>query len=179
MTIIYKQFYHCHDSKLLFQAIYTFFFKSDFTIMFEYISFFRLFSFQTFYVYNYYLMSTFSKNKEGIVFPNCKERLNFRALDRQSLSHPWFSRGEQEVTMFFSEFQISKVIASRISQGKHINYFINDYNIQLRLFFTMKRLYLPLILPGWQVCCTWSLSKTGDQVTYPNACYQIFPVQAA
>lgn len=46
-------------------------------------------------------MSTFSKNKEGIVFPNCKERLNFKALDRQSLGHPWFSRGEQEVIIFF------------------------------------------------------------------------------
>lgn len=45
-------------------------------------------------------MSTFSKNKEGIVFPNCKERLNFKALDRQSLGHPWFSR-EQEVIFFF------------------------------------------------------------------------------
>lgn len=73
-------------------------------------------------------MSTFSKNKEGIVFPNCKERLNFKALDRQSLGHPWFSRGEQEV-IFFSKYQISKVIASRFSQGKHIIQFANDYNM--------------------------------------------------
>lgn len=51
-------------------------------------------------------MSTFSKNKEGIVFPNCKERLNFKALDRQSLGHPWFSREEQEI-LFFSKYQKS------------------------------------------------------------------------
>lgn len=130
MTIIYKQFYHCHDSKLLFQAIYTFFFKSDFTIMFEYISFFRLFSFQTFYVYNYYLMSTFSKNKEGIVFPNCKERLNFRALDRQSLSHPWFSRGEQEVTMFFQNFKYQKSLLQELVKENTliISLMITTYN---------------------------------------------------
>lgn len=130
MTIIYKQFYHCHDSKLLFQAIYTFFFKSDFPIMFEYISFFRLFSFQTFYVYNYYLMSTFSKNKEGIVFPNCKERLNFRALDRQSLSHPWFSRGEQEVTMFFQNFKYQKSLLQELVKENTliISLMITTYN---------------------------------------------------
>lgn len=35
--------------------------------------------------------------------------------------------------MFFSEYQISKVIASRISHGKHIIYFTNDYNIKLNV----------------------------------------------
>lgn len=53
-------------------------------------------------------MSTFSKNKEGIVFPNCKERLNFKALDRQSLGHPWFSREEQEILFFFQNIKYQK-----------------------------------------------------------------------
>lgn len=98
--------------------------------MFEYISFFRLFSFQTFYVYNYYLMSTFSKNKKGIVFPNCKERLNFRALDRQSLSHPWFSRGEQEVTMFFQNFKYQKSLLQELVKENTliISLMITTYN---------------------------------------------------
>lgn len=121
-------------------------------------------------------MSTFSKNKEGIVFPNCKERLNFKALDRQSLGHPWFSREEQEI-LCFSKYQISKVIVSRFSQGKHIIHFASDYNIEL--YWNVSVLYLPPILPGWQVGCIWSLSKTGDLVTYPSVCYQIFLIQAA
>lgn len=122
-------------------------------------------------------MSTFSKNKEGIVFPNCKERLNFKALQTERV---WVIHGFPEKNRkycFFSKYQISKVIVSRFSQGKHIIHFASDYNIEL--YWNVSVLYLPLILPGWQVGCIWSLSKTGDLVTYPSACYQIFLIQAA
>lgn len=53
-------------------------------------------------------MSTFSKNKEGIVFPNCKERLNFKALDRQSLGHPWFFQRRTGSNNFFQNIKYQK-----------------------------------------------------------------------
>lgn len=47
-------------------------------------------------------MSTFSKNKEGIVFPNCKERLNFKALQTDRV---WVIHGFPEKNRKYCFFQ--------------------------------------------------------------------------